>query len=186
MTDMNSVSSEEKERDKVVASLLPEEGDGDGEDIVDQEILSIIDDKKKTYQRILSTAKPERVKNTTTATTIDHKLSAKELVLFATKIERATLKLKLDSDNRCSVITGVTKNDQRQGTNGANGTTINNGYMNAWSTFLQFMYRIDEIDSCIILQNNNCPQDPPPISVVAATLFLKYKVSNKDEPRSVM
>ena len=173
MTDMNGVSSEE--RDKVVASLLPEEGGG--EDIVDQEIiLSIIDDKKKTYQRILSTAKPERVKNTTTTTTtIDHKLSAKELVLFATEIERTNLKLKLDSDNRWSVIAGVTKNDQQQGTNGANGTTINNSYMNAWSTFLQFMYRIDEIDSCIILQNNNCPQDPPPISVVAATLFLKYK-----------
>ena len=183
MTDMNGVSSEE--RDKVVASLLPEEGGG--EDIVDQEIiLSIIDDKKKTYQRILSTAKPERVKNTTTTTTIDHKLSAKELVLFATEIERTNLKLKLDSDNRWSVIAGVTKNDQQQGTNGANGTAINTSYMNIWSTFLQFMYRIDEIDSCIILQNNNCPQDPPPVSVVAATLFLKYKVSNKDKPHSVM
>jgi hypothetical protein len=55
--------------------------------------------------------------------------------------------------------------------------------MNVWNSFLQFLYEIDEIDSCIILQNNNCPRDPPPVSVVAAILFLKYKVfDNKDKP----
>ena len=54
--------------------------------------------------------------------------------------------------------------------------------MNVWNSFLQFLYEIDEIDSCIILQNNNCPRDPPPVLVVAAILFLKYKVFDKDKP----
>ena len=54
--------------------------------------------------------------------------------------------------------------------------------MYAWNSFLQFSYESDEIDSCIILQNNNCPRDPPPVLVVAAILFLKYKVFDKDKP----
>ena len=180
MTNTNGISSEE--RDNVVATSLPEEGDGVEEDILEQEIPSfIIDDKKKTHRRILPTAKPEKVKNTTTTITTHHKLSAEELLLVATQIKRTSLKLKLDRDNKCSVISGVTKNDKQQGTDGANQTTINR-YMNVWNSFLQFSYEIDEIDSCIILQNNNCPRDPPPVSVVAAILFLKYKVFDKDKP----
>ena len=180
MTNTNGISSEE--RDDGVATSLPEDGDGVEEDILEQEIPSfIIDDKKKTHRRILPTAKPEKVKNTTTTTTTHHKLSAEELLLVATQIKRTSLKLKLDRDNKCSVISGVTKNDKQQGTDGANQTTINR-YMNVWNSFLQFLYEIDEIDSCIILQNNNCPRDPPPVSVVAAILFLKYKVFDKDKP----
>ena len=177
MTNTNGVSSQE--RDDVIATL-PEDGDGEEEDIVEEEIPStVIDDKKKTRRRILSTAKLEKVKNTTTTTTIHHKLSAEELVLVATQIERTSLKLKLDSVNKSSVISGVTKNDKQQGTDGANQTTINR-YLNVWNSFLQFAYEIDEIDSCIILHNNNCPRDPLPVSVVAAILFLKYKVFDKD------
>ena len=124
MTNTNSVSS--KERDNDVATSLPEDGDGVEEDILEQEIPSfIIDDKKKTHRRILPTAKPEKVKNTTTTTTTHHKLSAEELLLVATQIKRTSLQLKLDNDNKCIVISGVTKNDKQQGTDGANQTTIN-------------------------------------------------------------
>jgi len=184
MTNTNGISSEE--RDDVVASLLSEEGDGDEEDIVEEEIPStLIDDKKKTRRRILSTAKLEKVKNTTTTTTIHHKLSAEELVLVATQIERTSLKLKLDSVNKSSVISGVTKNDKQQGTDGANQTTINR-YLNVWNSFLQFAYEIDEIDSCIILQNDNCPRDPLPVSVVAAILFLSIKCSIKISQSTIL
>ena len=124
MTDMKGASS--KERDDGVTTSLPEDGDGVEEDILEQEIPSfIIDDKKKTHRRILPTAKPEKVKNTTTTITIHHKLSAEELLLVATQIKRTSLQLKLDNDNKCIVISGVTKNDKQQGTDGANQTTIN-------------------------------------------------------------
>ena len=46
-------------------------------------------------------------------------------MLVATQIERTSLKLKLDSVNKSSVISGVTKNDKQQGTDGANQTAIN-------------------------------------------------------------
>ena len=54
--------------------------------------------------------------------------------------------------------------------------------MNVWKSFLQFAYEIDEIDSCIILQKNNSTRDLPPVLVVAAILFLKYKLFDKDKP----
>ena len=95
MTNTNGVSSQE--RDDVVASSLPEDGDGVEEDILEQEIPSfIIDDKKKTHRRILPTTKPEMVKNITTTITTHHKLSAEELLLVATQIKRTSLQLKLD------------------------------------------------------------------------------------------
>ena len=112
MTYMNGISSEE--RDNVVATSLPEEGDGVEEDILEQEIPSfIIDDKKKTHRRILPTAKPEKVKNTTTTTTTHHKLSAEELLLVATQIKRTSLKLKLDRDNNCLLYTSPSPRDSR-------------------------------------------------------------------------
>ena len=77
--NMNGLSS--KDRDKGLATLLlPEVEKGGEKDIIEQEITSVlIDDKKKTNWRISPTAKPEKVKNTTTTITIHHKLSAKEL-----------------------------------------------------------------------------------------------------------
>ena len=115
LRNMNGLSSKDIPRDEGLATLLREVKKGGEKDILKQEITSVlINDKKKTNWRISPTAKPEKVKNTTTTTTIHHKLSAKELVFLATEIQWA-INLKLNSVHKCPVITGVTKNDTQQG-----------------------------------------------------------------------
>jgi hypothetical protein len=88
-------------------------------------------------------------------------------------IEKATQKLKLDTDGAAHQIIG--NNGSTVGTDSAKESSIDI-YETVWQGLLDFCIEMKDHESGIILHRSKCPSDPFSVSLDTAIHYLRFRV----------
>ena len=127
--------------------------------------------RKSIFPRVLKKAK-ERLEG----------LSDKSPALLSAEVKLAKLDklalhakntLKLDVNGPKPKIVGKCKADGTIGTDSCSESSIKT-YYNIWNGMLEFCLAMDDYDSAVILNHDNCPTNPPPVSLDTAIHYLRY------------